>query len=125
MSAGKYDLYIEQGATFTRNCTYTDSTNTPINLTGMSVEGHIRRSYSDPTIAQVITCTILDQSVPANVGKFLLFISHTDTASLAVTPAHDYQNTPSYYTYDVELLYGGMVKRLLQGTVIVSPEVTR
>ena len=125
MSAGKYDLYIEQGATFVRNCTYTDSDNVPINLTGMTLTAQIRRSYSDATIAQAITCTIEDQSDPDLVGKFVLSLTALQTAGLAVTPAIDYENTKSYYTYDLELNSGGQVRRLLQGTVIVSPEVTR
>lgn len=125
MSAGKYDLYIEQGATFYRECTYKDQTGVPINLTGMSLSAQIRRSYSDPTITQTIGVSILDQSIPANVGKFVMSISSANTALIPVSTAVDYQNTPTMFTWDIELNTGSTVRRLMQGSVYVSPEVTK
>ena len=125
MSAGTYDLYIEQGATFYRECTYKDSTGTPINLTGMTLAAQIRRSYSDPNITQTVTCTILNQAIPANVGKFTLEISAVDTAAMVANPAVDFQNSITNYTWDLELNTGSTVKRLMQGTVYLSPEVTK
>jgi hypothetical protein len=125
MSAGIYDLYIEQGATFFRECTYKDASGAPIDLTGMTLAAQIRRSYSDPTIAQTITCTILNQAVPANLGKFTLEISAVNTAAMVVNPAVDFTNTITNYTWDIELNTGSAIKRLMQGTVYLSPEVTR
>lgn len=125
MSAGKYDLYIEQGATFFRECLFKDATGTPINLTGMDLAAQIRRSYSDSTITQTITCTIYDQTITANIGKFSLEISAVDTASMEVNPAVDFQNITTNYTWDLELDTGTQIKRLMQGTVFLSPEVTR
>jgi hypothetical protein len=124
MSAGKYDLYIEQGATFQRDCLYTDSTGAPIDLTGMTMQAQIRRSYSDPTVTQAITITILPQT-GSNVGKFTMLISAVDTASIAVNTATDFENAITNFTWDLELNTGGTVRRLMQGTVYVSPEVTR
>ena len=125
MSAGKYDLYIEQGSTFIRSCIYKDQNGDPVNLTGYALNAQIRRSYSDTTITKTISVVIQDQTIPANVGKFVMSISSTDTASIPVNPAIDFENTITNYTWDLELSSGSTVSRILQGTVLVSPEVTK
>lgn len=125
MAAGKYNLYIEQGATFVRQCVYKDENGDPVNLTGYALAAQIRRSYSDPTIAQSITITIADQTIPANVGKFTMYISAVDTSAIPVNPAIDFENNLTNYTWDLELENLGYVVRLLQGNVYISPEVTK
>lgn len=125
MSAGKYDLYIEQGATFVRSCTYKDQNGDPVDLTGRTLAAQIRRSYSDSTITQTITITVADQTIPANLGKFTMTIPATSTAAIPVNPAIDFENYLTNYTWDLEISSAGVVDRLLQGTVYVSPEVTR
>jgi len=124
MSAGIYDLLIEQGATFTRTMQYKDSTGTAINLTGMTLNAQIRRSYSDPTITQSFTIVIANQTVPATVGQFSISLTSAQTASIPVNPAVDFQNNTTNYTWDIFLNTGSEVRRLIQGAVFVSPEVT-
>jgi hypothetical protein len=125
MAAGKYDLYIEQGSTFIRSCVYKDQNGDPVDLTGYALNAQIRRSYSDTTIAQTISIAIEDQTIPANVGKFIMSISAANTSLIAVNPAVDFENNITNYTWDLELSAGGNVSRLLQGTVLISPEVTK
>jgi hypothetical protein len=124
MSAGRYDLYVEQGATFERVCFYQSADGTPINLTGMTMAAQIRRSYSDSTITQAITITIPTQT-GGDVGKFVLSMTDAQTSGIPVTQATDFENNLTNYTWDLELNTGTTVKRILQGSVAVSPEVTR
>jgi hypothetical protein len=49
-------------------------------------------------------------------GSIRLFISATDTSSLSVCDKA---------VYDLELYNGAITTRILQGNVIISPEVTR
>lgn len=125
MSAGKYDLYVEQGATLTVVCYYKDSTGTPINLTGMTMAAQIRRSYSDPTIAANLSVIIADQTVSQNIGKFTVGLTSTESAAIPVVKAIDFETPPTNYAWDVELNTGTQIKRLMMGTCFVSPEVTR
>ena len=125
MAAATYDICIEQGATFSKVCYYKDSSGNPVNLTGMTLSAQIRRSYSDPTVTQAITITIADQSVPANVGMFTMSIAASDTASIPVSAAIDFETPSTPYAWDLLLNTGSTIQRLLRGTAYVSPEVTR
>ena len=125
MSAGKYDLYIEQGATFLRSCIYKDQDGNPVNLTGYALNAQIRRSYSDNTITQTINIIIADQAILENYGKFSLSLTAIETASIPVNPAFDFENTLTNYTWDLEATSGTYVSRILQGSVFISPEVTK
>ena len=125
MSAAIYDIYIEQGATFQKECTYKDANGDPIDLTDMTMAAQIRRSYSDASVTQVITVTIADQSEPENLGKFTLSISAEDTATIPVAPAASYETPATPYAWDLQLDTGSQVLRLMQGTAYVSPEITK
>ena len=116
--AGVYDLAIEQGATFKVIFQWTDANNTPINITGYSARSQIRPTIESATV--MVDATIANGKLsivnPATDGKVQLLLSATDTAALASGTA----------VWDLELVAGdGTVTRLLQGSVTISPEVTR
>lgn len=125
MSAGIYDLYIEQGTDWVRNCQYKDVNGDPVDLTGCTLQAQIRRTYSDPTIAATISVTILNQASPANLGKFVLTLSASQTAAIAVNQAVNFETPNTNYCYDVILTKAGQTQRLLQGAVYLNPEVTQ
>lgn len=114
MIAGQHDMVIEQGATFLRTCQYKDASGTPVNLTGRTVAAKARY-FKEATGAALITftCTIAN----AMTGTFTIGLTSTETAALDFIRAF----------YDVELTVTatGAVVRLLEGTVILSKEVTR
>ena len=114
--AGKLNLTIEQGATFNPVLTYTDDQVPPvaIDLSGYDARMHIRAAKGDAT-------TLDELSVGSGItlggvaGTIALLITDTDTAAYTWTKA----------VYDLEIISaGGIVTRLLQGAVIVTPEVT-
>jgi len=121
MPAGVYDIYIEQGATFTMDATYTTDGTTPIPLTGYSGRGQIRASAVDTTVLASFTITIPN---PAN-GVVHCVIDADDTA-LIPTTGTNYAKLSNYY-YDIELYTtaDADVIRLLNGKVSVSPNLTR
>ncbi len=124
--AGKYNLLIEQGTTFEPSFTwYPDASDNgdgtftngdPMDLTGFTAARmQIRSSVPSSTVLFELTegdgITLGDAA-----GTIALFISDTDTA------AFDWDRG----VYDLELVSGGgIVTRLLEGKVKVSPEVTR
>ena len=120
--ATTYKLYIDQGSTFTRTISLKNSDGDPYDLTGASISSQIRDT---PTSSVKIADFSVSISSPAASGEFVLFMPASGTAALPVDPTTGPIATPSVYAYDVEMVIGTTVTRLLQGEVVVSPEVTR
>lgn len=116
MSAGQYDLYIEQGATFQKVITWKDSTGAAIDLTNYSARLQARKTKSSTT-------TFLEATT-AN-GRITLG-GVAGTITIAVPASVTTALTTYSGVYDLELeSAGGVVTRLLEGDVTVSREVTR
>lgn len=112
----RFDITINQGATFELTITWKDSAGTAINLTGYTARMQVRETYSSSS-------TIISLTNGAGItlggaaGTVAILISATTTAALTA---------PFSGVYDLELVSaGGVVTRLLQGAATVSPEVTR
>ena len=109
--SGYLDLTINQGATFKRDVTIADADNTPVNISGNTFRGQIRRRASSEDILATFTCTVTD----ATGGK--LSINLTDAQTSAIPAGH--------WVYDIEWVNGDDVARLLEGGAITTAEVTR
>lgn len=118
MKPATIDLTIYQGSTFSQKFQWkTGSPPVPVNLTGYSARMQIREKLRSPT--PIITLTTENGGIiitdPEN-GIFSLEISAEDTANLNFRSA----------VYDLEFVYpSGVVRRLIEGSVTLSPEVTR
>lgn len=111
MAAGKLNLYIEQGASWARTLTITDN-GSPKNLTGHTFRGQIRRKVTDVDPQESFNFSI----VSAVAGTVNMSLSATETASIDAVNG----------VYDVEMVSPDLsVTRILEGTVFVSPNVTR
>ena len=111
MSAGIYNFTLNQGATFTRQLTVKEN-NSPLNLTGHTAAMQLRSTYDSATVALSMAAAVI------NATQGILSISATATATAALEEG--------IYVYDLEITTSaGVVTRLLQGQVTVSPEVTR
>lgn len=114
MPAAKKNLIIEQGTDFSFTVTLKDPvTKLPIDLTGYSFAAQIREEYASaaPTASLVIT-----NSAPTT-GVITLSMTNANTSLL---PA---QKT---LYYDLEGTNTSNQKfRILEGSVYISPEVTK
>lgn len=122
MSAGNYDILVEQGATFLLTITIKDTSGVPINLTGQTFRGKIKKSFSDVTAQANFVCTLANQLT--DPGKVAISLSALDTAAIVLNT----QGTARVLTtmaYDIESDNAGVVKRWLQGLAKISPEVTK
>lgn len=123
MSAGNYDILVEQGATFLLTITIKDTSGVPINLTGQTFRGKIKKSFSDVTAQANFVCTLANQLT--DPGKVTISLSAVDTAAIVLNT----QGTARVLTvmaYDIESQdSSGIVKRWLQGLAKISPEVTK
>ena len=112
MAAGKHNFTLEQGATFSREITVQDS-GSPMNLTGHTPRMQMRSTHDSSTIALTFTAAIAN---PATNGKINLGATATATAAVE----------EGIYVYDLEIeSSAGTVTRILEGTITVTPEVTR
>jgi len=111
MSAGTYNFTIEQGTTFSRVLTLQEN-GSAMNLTGYSVASQMRSTHDSSSIVATFTGTVSN----ASSGQITLSLSNSTTSGI----------DEAIYVYDVEITSGaGAVTRILQGTVTVTPEVTR
>ena len=116
MAAGKWDFTIEQGATFNRKLTWTNKNKTPINLTGYTAKMQVRKNPSDSVVLIELSTSNGRIAITGLTGAIELTISATDTTAI----------TWKGGVFSLELTSpGGVVTRLLEGTVTVSPEITR
>lgn len=118
MAAFKLNLKIDQGATFRKLVTWKvgPPPGTVVDLTGCAARMHARAKISDAD-------TLLDLT-SANGG--LVMGGTAGTVEIKLTATQTEAITWSSAVYDLEVEFGnGDVRRLLQGSISVSPEVTR
>lgn len=120
MAAGILDLTIEQGTTFALVVKLKDDDGNVIDLTGYTMRGQVRATCASATTIIAFTCTNTDPTL----GQFTCTLTAAQTTALATTGATFDEYTT--YVYDVEIVSGaGVVTRVLNGAVFISPEATK
>lgn len=111
MTAGVYNIIVEQGSSFAQKITV-KSNGVPKNLSGYSARAQIRPTRTSSTLTATFSCTVHPLA-----GEIIMNLSPAETAPI----------TSGRYYYDLEIYTSGetVVSRLLQGEVTVTPEVTR
>jgi hypothetical protein len=119
--AGRLDLTIDQGADFSLPLTLRHTDNTAYDLTGYTGRGQIRKYHRSTTT--IVSFTV-DIDVVPTTGKLTVSLTANQTA--AIPAGEEVTDTRSKYVYDVEIVDGsGVVKRIIEGSVFISPDVTR
>ena len=129
MTALQRDLYVEQGATFVLGFTWhqqgpPDSAGDPTvgaayDLTGASARMQIRKTVTSPVLVEATT----------ENGRITLG-GATGRVDVVLTDADTDLLTGKRGVYDLEVEMGpagsdAQVRRLMQGAVVISPNVTR
>lgn len=113
MTPGKVNFVCPQGSTFTRTLTYKIN-DAPVNLTGYNARLQVREyHYSDDFIASLTDTSGITMGGSAG----------TITVSMAASATENFVSGD--YVYDLEIVTGGTVTRLIEGKFTVTPEVTR
>ena len=105
------NLYVEAGATFSREITYTNADGSVFDLTDYTAELQVRETAASSTavITKEPTITVL-------TGKVAWTFTAAETSLL----------TASKYVWAIELTHtDGTVLRFVEGDITVSPEVVR
>lgn len=113
--ATRHDFVCDQGATFTASMTYFATDGTPVNLTGYTARMSIRENFED--IEEVFRAT--------TENGHLILGGSAGTVSINIAANHTSEFPPGELLYDLELVTGATVIRLVQGCFIVDPEVTK
>jgi hypothetical protein len=125
MPAGRYNLLIEQGATYELELQYKDSNGVAVDLTGYSGRLQIRPSIGSPTAYLCLSSSLNVDGTGLNFsgsnnntspisGSIGIYISATTSSLLTFNTG----------VYDLEISSGSFTTRLLQGNVQLSKEVT-
>jgi hypothetical protein len=116
VSAGSYNLRVEQYATFNLNILWTDSSGNPVNLTGYSAD---LRVVDSDGVTDLLTLSTTNPpggiTLGGILGTIVLNIPDSITALLPINS----------FKYDLLLTGGSGSKiRLLQGSMDVSAGIT-
>ena len=115
MTAGIYNTTIDQGSVWSVVLVYTDSNNTPVNLTGYTAAMQLRQNYNSEVADLTLTT--------ANGG--ISIVGATGTITITATAVQTGALDPGFYVYDLELTSGSNISRLIQGQLTVAEQVTR
>lgn len=106
----KLNLLVDQGASFETTLNLTDDNDDPVNLTGYTGAGQIRKHYTSSN------STSFTVTLGGANGTVTLALSANATGNLA----------SGRYVYDFEVTDNvGLVTRIFEGIVTVTPQVTR
>ncbi len=106
----KANLVIDQGSTFSAAIDVADAGGAVYNLTGFTVAAQMRKNYTSST------AVTFNASHNGPLGQITLSLNSANTAVIE----------PGRYLYDVEITSsGGVITRVVEGVVTVTPGMTR
>jgi hypothetical protein len=115
IAPGILNLTFSQGATWKLAMTYTNAEAEPIDLTSYTARMQARPSYESAQVVLNLTAGT-GITLGGTAGTIDLLVPATTTATIGA----------AQYVYDLEIESpSGEVSRVVQGTLSVTPEVTR
>jgi len=119
MSAGTYDFSIEQGTTFTLNLSYKDNTGSVLDLSsGYSAKMKIK----DSPDGEVIASTESSDSPKNTISIALASAGNNIVVTIPATATGAF--TFESAVYDLQLISGLVVERVVEGRVKLDKSVT-
>ena len=127
MAAGTYSFTIEQGTTVDFELQYTDANDLPIDLTGYHGRMQIKSGFAND---KPVTYASLSSSLAAD-GTGLNFSGSlgnkpptSGSIGVYISAASSSAFTFAKAKYDIEIVSGSTVTRILEGSITLSKEVT-
>ena len=127
MSAGSYDMVIEQGVSYGLSIVYADSGNAPIDLNAFNCA---RMQWNTDT-QETLSFTTTNTNNSLYYFDFETPASGLITFKLPASVTAGYNFTSANYDLELEAIAefypsgGPQVIRLLEGTVTILPEITK
>jgi len=110
-----YDISTEQGSSLSRVVTYSDANSSPINLTGYTARMQVRPRASSGYAYLTLTSPSGGLTLGGTTGTITILVDGSVTSAI---PAGD-------YVYDLEVVNGAYVDKVMGGDFTLSAEVTR
>jgi hypothetical protein len=113
--AGTYNMVLDQGSDKTYSLILSDENGTVLNLSGYTAKMQVRSDYKSTIVYDELTTENSRITITSALGKVDLVFPN------ATTELYTFKTG----LYDLELYTGSTVKRILEGTFTVKPEVTK
>lgn len=110
-----YDISTEQGSSLSRVVTYTDASGNPVNLTGYTARMQVRPRASSGYAYLTFTSPSGGITLGGTTGTITILVDGSVTSAV---PA-------GRYVYDLEVVNGSYVDKVMGGDFVLSAEVTR
>lgn len=125
MISAVYNMQINAGDDFELEIIIKDATQSPINLTGNTYTGQMREAWDSKDSVATFVCTVSNQT--SFKGQLLIKLPHAESIKIPCLPSKGNNKRPtSEFIYDIEQTDpSGNRTRILEGSVLVSPNVTR
>jgi hypothetical protein len=122
MAAGKYDIRADQGSEYKLKLVLKNKDGSRKDLTDFTGKAQIRRRATASTVDGEFSVSFI---VPRDQGEIELVLPASISSAMKVGDTQDDKN--SLYVYDLELYEPVTLKpiRVIDGTLKLSPEVTR
>lgn len=113
--SNKLNLELKQGEDFIRLLTFKDENGALIDLTGFIFSGQIRPASNAPLFAS-FSFDVKDQVT--NKGEVEVSLAASITSAKTI-------GSKLNYVYDIEMNTGSVIERVMQGSILIDPEVTK
>lgn len=104
------NLYIDQGTTYSLSIIVSDQNGDPKDLTDYTVAAQMRKSYYTSSAIDFTATTSLPEE-----GEVTISLTAQETSAIKA----------GRYVYDIEITGDNQTLRILEGIVVVNPEVTK
>lgn len=119
MAAGKYNITVEKGSSYSKKFTYKDGEGVLINLSGYTARMKAKRSKSVPFVTDTALVDMTTENgkitLGGALGTVILNLTASETAALPTCVGY----------YDIELIQGSNVTRFLEGEFNIVDEITK
>jgi hypothetical protein len=104
------NIYIDQGTTFSLSLVVNDQNGDPKDLSDYTVAAQMRKSYYTNTSINFTAAVSLPED-----GEVTISLTAIQTSAIKA----------GRYVYDIEITGDGETLRVLEGIVVINPEVTK
>ena len=127
MSAGNYNINAEQGSTFSLTLSYTDKDDVAIDVSSNTARMQVRRSeYSTSKVLDISGANVTGPSDVVGTGGFTMNASGvTGNINIAVDATTMALIPSGRFFYDIELVSGATITKLIKGRFTNDGEITR